>query len=189
VKRSLACILFAATIILFAQTNVSNNLVQAVQNGIWNMRLQDGSGNTITSTSNALDVNLKSGAIPAGTALIGYVKTRPNGCTAAGTSDVVHDTVGVATGAGTSVSSVTGCVEECYVNNITNNAVTLRIADKTGTPIIWLGGNADFSVPPNSNLNCGGGPGAYLAGITMTSGITAIAGTSSAINLHIVTRE
>jgi hypothetical protein len=32
-----------------------------------------------------------------------------------------------------------------YVNNITNAAVTFRLADKTGTPIIWVGGGADFS--------------------------------------------
>lgn len=127
-------------------------------------------------------------AIPAGSAIIGYIKQRPNGCTSTLTSDVVHDTVGVATGAGTSVSAVTGCVLECYVNNITNSAVTLRIADKTGTPIIWLGGNADFSIPANSNLGCGA-DGLQISGITMTSGITAIAGTSSALNLHIVTRE
>jgi hypothetical protein len=119
--------------------------------------------------------------------LAGYVKLRPSGCTAAGTSDVVHDTVGVATGAGTSVSAVTGCLLECYVNNITNAAVTFRLADKSGTPVIWLGGNGDFSVPANSNLGCGGGP--LLAGITFTSGMTAIAGTASALNLHIVTRE
>lgn len=127
-------------------------------------------------------------AIPVGSAVIGYIKQRPNGCTSALTSDVVHDTVGVATGAGTSVSAVTGCVLECYVNNITNSAVTLRIADKTGTPIIWVGGNADFSIPANSNLGCGA-DGLQISGITMTSGITAIAGTGSALNLHIVTRE
>jgi hypothetical protein len=127
-------------------------------------------------------------ALPASTAIIGYIKQRPNGCTSALTSDVVHDTVGVATGAGTSVSAVTGCVLECYVNNITNSAVTLRIADKTGTPIIWVGGNADFSIPANSNLGCGA-DGLQISGITMTSGITAIAGTTAALNLHIVTRE
>jgi hypothetical protein len=127
-------------------------------------------------------------ALPASTNTIGYIKQRPNGCTSALTSDVVHDTVGVATGAGTSVSAVTGCVLECYVNNITNSAVTLRIADKTGTPIIWVGGNADFSIPANSNLGCGA-DGLQISGITMTSGITAIAGTAAALNLHIVTRE
>ena len=93
------------------------------------------------------------------------------------------------TGAGTSVSAVTGCVLECYVNNITNSAVTLRLADKSGTPVIWLGGNADFSVPANSNMGCGADGGINISGITFTSGVTAIAGTGAALNLHLVTRE
>lgn len=143
-------------------------------------------------SASKFNVNISSGSIAntafginAGTALIGYAKLRQSGCTAAGTSEVVHDTVGVATGAGTTVSSVTGCVLECYANNITNSAVTFRLADKAGTPVIWIGGNADFSVPANSNLACG----VLVGGISFTSGITAIAGTSAALNLHIVTRE
>jgi hypothetical protein len=139
---------------------------------------------TIASDQTAFSVN---STLATGSALAGYVKIRPNGCTAAGTSDVVHDTVGVATGSGTSVSATTGCILECYITNITNSAVTFRLADKTGTPIIWVGGNADFSVPANSNMGCGGS--IMLAGITFTSGITAIAGTGSALNLHLVTRE
>jgi hypothetical protein len=141
---------------------------------------------TTPGTTNGVQVVA---ALPTGTNIIGYTKLRPNGCTAAGTSDVVHDTVGVATGAGTSVSAATGCILECYVNNITNSAVTLRIADKAGTPVIWVGGNGDFSVPANSNLGCGADAGLNISGITFTSGITAIAGTASAINLHLVTRE
>jgi hypothetical protein len=140
-------------------------------------------GHVITD-SGTVTVN----ALPVGTNVIGYFKQRPNGCTSTLTSDVVHDTVGVATGAGTSVSAVTGCVEECYVNNITNSAVTFRLADKTGTPVIWIGGNADFIVPANSNMGCGA-DGINISGITFTSGITAIAGTASALNLHLVTRE
>ena len=139
---------------------------------------------TIASDQTAFSVN---SALTAGTALAGYVKIRPNGCTAAGTSDVVHDTIAVATGAGTSVSAVTGCILECYVNNITNAAVTLRLADKAGTPVIWVGGNGDFTIPANSNMGCGGG--IILSGVTFTSGITAIAGTATALNLHLVTRE
>lgn len=37
--------------------------VQATQSGTWSTRTQDGSGNTIGSTSNALDINIKSSAI------------------------------------------------------------------------------------------------------------------------------
>jgi hypothetical protein len=48
--------------------------VDARQSGIYNVRNQDGSGNSLTSTSNALDVNLKSGAIPSGSNSIGTVQ-------------------------------------------------------------------------------------------------------------------
>ncbi len=144
----------------------------------------------IASDNTAFSVNATlAAALPAGSALIGYIKQRPSGCTAAGTSDVVHDTVGVATGAGTSVSAVSGCILECFVNNITNAAVTLRLADKAGTPVIWVGGNADFAIPANSNMGCGGNDGLLIGGVTFASGITAIAGTAAALNLHLVTRE
>lgn len=122
-------------------------------------------------------------ALNGGSAIIGYTRYLPPGC-ASLTSDVVHDTVGVATGAGTSVSAVTGCIERIFVNNITNSPVTFRLADKTATPIIWLGGNADFSIPANSNMGI-----PPMEGITMANGITAISGTGAALNLHIVTRE
>jgi hypothetical protein len=128
-------------------------------------------------------------ALPAGTNLLGQTISIPAGCSGSGTALVNHNTVAVATGAGTSVSSVTGCVVECYVNNITNSAVTFRLADKAGTPVIWVGGNGDFSIPANSNLGCGANGGLEIGGIVMASGITAIAGTAAALNLHVVTRE
>ncbi len=128
-------------------------------------------------------------ALPAGTNLLGFTMQLPSGCSGSGSSLVVHNIVGVATGAGTSISAVTGCIVEGFVNNITNSAVTFRIADKTGTPIIWLGGNADFAIPANSNFGLAGNNGVNLSGLIMASGITAIAGTASALNLHLVTRE
>jgi hypothetical protein len=177
----------------------------ATQSGVWTVQpgntanttawKVDGSGatqpvsGTFWQATQPVSGTVTINAIPAGAALIGFIKQRPTGCTAAGTSDVVHDTVGVATGAGTSVSAVTGCILECFVNNITNSAVTLRLADKTGTPIIWVGGNSDFSIPANSNLGCGGNNGMLISGISFASGITAIAGTTAALNLHLVTRE
>lgn len=136
---------------------------------------------TIASDQTAFTVNAaKSGtwALDTGSSIIGFVRTLPAGCTQ--TTRYSSDTVGVTTGAGTSVNSTTTCLGNVYVNNTTNAAVTFRLADKTGTPVIWVGGNADFSIPANSNL---GFP--FLAGVTMTSGITAIAGTASALNLHI----
>lgn len=67
--------------------NVTNSTLAVTQSGNWSQRLQDGSGNSISSTGGALNVNLSSGsiantafAINAGTALIGTVSssgTRP----------------------------------------------------------------------------------------------------------------
>jgi hypothetical protein len=161
---------------------VSVNALPPGSNVIGHVITDSGTVNvgTITSITNAL---------PAGTNLLGFIMSLPAGCSGSGSSLVVHNTVGIATGAGTSVSSVTGCIVEGFVNNITNSAVTFRLADKTGTPIIWLGGNADFTVPANSNMGFGGNNGINLSGVIMASGITAIAGTSSALNLHLVTRE
>lgn len=86
----------------------------------------------------------------------------------------------VATSPGTSLTGATSCIAgKIYVSNITNTAATIRLQDKSGTPIIWLGGNADFSIAPNSNL------GIDLTGLTFVSGITAIAGTGSALNLYV----
>ena len=116
-------------------------------------------------------------ALAAGTNNIGLVRVLPSSCTQS--TPFAAATAQVATGAGTTVTSTTTCVTFAYANNITNAAVTLRLADKAGTPVIWLGGNADFTIPANSNIRI------PLDGVTFTSGITAIAGTASAINLQI----
>lgn len=113
----------------------------------------------------------------AGVANMGIVRVAPSPCTQS--TNFSSSTVGVATSAGTSVTSTTTCVTMVYVNNITNSAVTFQLQDKTGTPIIWVGGNANFTIPANSNV-------AFpLGGVTFASGITAIAGTGSALNLQI----
>jgi len=116
-------------------------------------------------------------ALATGTNNIGIVRTAPSSCTQA--TNFTNSTVGVATGAGTSVTSTTTCVTLVYVNNITNSAVTFQLADKTGTPIIWVGGNANFSIPANSNATF------PLGGVSFVGGITAIAGTGSALNLQV----
>lgn len=93
-------------------------------------------------------------------------------------------TVGVANGAGTSVTSTTSCIAgSIYVNNPTNSAATIRLQDKAGTPVIWIGGIADFSIPANSNLIVD------LKGAVFTSGITAIAGTNAVLNLYVPTLQ
>lgn len=115
--------------------------------------------------------------VSGGTANIGLVRIIPSSCTQS--TNFSNTTAQVATGAGTTVTSTTTCVTYAYANNITNSPVTLRIADKQGSPVIWLGGNGDFTIPANSNLRI------PIDGVTFTSGITAIAGTASAVNLQI----
>src|ERR1019366_955170 len=117
-------------------------------------------------------------ALVTSTANIGFVRSVPSSCSQATT--FTGSTVGVATGAGTSITSTTTCLTVLYVNNITNSAVTFRFQDKTGTPIIWVGGNADFSIAPNSRVAFPG-----LAGVTLAGGATAIAGPASALNIQV----
>jgi hypothetical protein len=113
----------------------------------------------------------------AGTANIGLMRVIPSSCTQS--TNFTNATVDVATGAGTTVTSTTTCVTMVYVNNKTNSAVSFRLADKAATPVIWIGGNADFSIPANSNVRF------PVDGVTFTSGITAIAGTASALNIQV----
>lgn len=129
---------------------------------------------TIASDQTAFSVNA---TLAAGVANLGIIRAVPSSCTQS--TNFANTTVGVATGAGTSIASTTTCVTFAYVNNITNSAVTFRLQDKTGTPIIWLGGNADFSVPANSNMRI------PVDGVTFVGGITAIAGTAAALNFQI----
>jgi hypothetical protein len=161
-------------------TQPVSGTVTSNQGGTWTVQ----PGNTANTTAWKVDgssvtqpVSLASiPALAAGTANVGFVRVLPSPCTQS--TNFANSTAQVATGAGTTVTSTTTCVTSAYANNITNSAVTLRLADKQGTPVIWLGGNADFSIPANSNIKI------PIDGVTFTSGITAIAGTSSAINLQ-----
>jgi hypothetical protein len=164
---------------------VTSGTITANEGGTWTVQ----PGNTANTTAWKVDgtggsfpisgsIGNTAFALNAGAAIIGFVRVLPPGCASLVTL-YAGSTVGVATGAGTSVNSTTTCITFAYANNITNSAVTLRLADKTGTPIIWLGGNADFSIPANSNMHI------PIEGVTFTSGITAIAGTTAAINLQI----
>ncbi len=86
--------------------------------------------------------------------------------------------VGIST-TGTVVTTTTSCAAgPLYVNNTSNATVTFRLADRAGTPVIWVGGNADFSIPANSNLSI------PLNGIVFTSGLTVTAGTNAVLNMH-----
>jgi hypothetical protein len=166
---------------------IGSGTVATAATGIMKVGMTDGTGTAINSTGNALNVsaNITGGsigntafALNAGSAIIGFVRLLPPGC-ASLTTLFANSTAQVVTGAGTTVTSTTTCVTSAFANNITNSAVTLRLADKQGTPVIWFGGNADFSIPANSNMKI------PIEGVTFTSGITAIAGTTTALNLQI----
>lgn len=164
-------------------SQIAGATIATAASGIQKVGLTDGTGNAITSTSSALDINIKSGSIAntafglnGGVANVGLFRMLPSSCTQS--TNFISGTVSVATGAGTSITSTTTCVTKAYINNITNSAVTFRLQDKTGTPIIWVGGNADYSLCANCNA-------AFpLEGVVFVGGATAIAGTASAINLE-----
>lgn len=188
----LGCIAGPVLVAQLQQSGGPGSSVTATQAGTWTVQ----PGNTANTTAWKVDgsavtqpvsgtfwqatqpVSLASTpALAAGTNNIGLVRAVPSSCTQS--TNFANATAQVATGAGTTVTSTTTCVTFAYANNITNSAVTLRLADKAGTPVIWLGGNADFTIPANSNVRV------PIDGVTFTSGITAIAGTSSAVNLQI----
>lgn len=177
-----------------AQQLTSSNAVTIVQGGnvaqvtAAGAQKVDGSAVTQPVSGPLTDAQLRASAVPVSgsfsmgplvtsTANAGIMRAVPSACTQA--TPFANTTVGVATGAGTSITSTTTCVTLIYANNITNSPVTIRVQDKTGTPIIWFGGNADFSIPANSAIRI------PLEGVTFTNGMTAIAGTASAINLQV----
>lgn len=113
-----------------------------------------------------------------GNNVIGFVRVIPSGCS--GQSTPAQLSLGqVAAGAGSTLSVITSCAVSCYANNITNSPVTLRLADKQATPMIWFGGASDYTIAANSNVRV-----PFSEGIVFTSGITAIAGTANAVNLQ-----
>jgi len=175
---------------LFSQIQVSAGGVNIIQiagtavataaAGIMKVGITDSSGNALNSTANALNVHTDgtgSVVLASGTNVIGYVRLIPAGCSAQSTPAQLR-AVPVATGAGTSLTATTSCVVSCYANNLTNSGVTIRIQDGQGTPVIWTGGNADFTILPNSNMRL-----PLAEGTVFTTGVTAIAGTATAINL------
>lgn len=188
-------LLFAAAYSALSQVQSSNNgitILSGIITSITNPVAVTNSGltnldvalSTRTKPADQQHTIIDSGSIgntafgvSAGVANIGIVRAVPSSCIQS--TNFANTTGQVATGAGTTVTSTTTCITFAYANNITNSAVTLRLADKQGTPVIWLGGNADFTIPANSNIRI------PIDGVTFTSGITAIAGTATAVNLQI----
>lgn len=168
------------TVALGAGAQVIGHVINDASSAVIGHVVVDSASATVVSSLPALPTGSNTiGTVTpgAGTANMGFVRDLPSSCPQS--TNFTSSTVGVATGAGTSVTSTTTCLTVAYVNNITNASVTFRLQDKTGTPIIWVGGNADYVVPANSNVTF------PLGGVSFASGITAIAGTASALNLQI----
>lgn len=112
---------------LFILVLISNNAWPAVLGAPVN--ISDTAGTTLTSTGSALDVNLKSGAIPAGTALIGKVgidQTTPGTTNAASISHIGSATVLTGNGA-----TGTGSLRVTIANDQTAFPVTTSPAFNT----------------------------------------------------------
>lgn len=63
-----------------------------------------------------------------------------------------------------SATGTTTCLEAIYFSNQANSSATVSIEDGTGSPVIWFGGNADFTIPANSAVTI------PLYGIPTTTG-------------------
>lgn len=100
--------------------------VNAVQSGNWPVRLQDGSGNAINSTSNALNVNCI-GCSTAST--IGLVPQTSGGLT------LTHTVLAATTNA-TSTKASAGQLYHVCLNNNTSYPVFLKFYNKASAPTV-----------------------------------------------------
>lgn len=152
------------------------------QSGNWLMRLLDGSGNSITSTTGALDVNLKSSgatqsvsgtvsvnALPAGTNIIG--KEVP--ITACGTTVFSQAYVALPTSS-TAVTTTTTCVYAISISNTNASPQTVTITDNQGTPINIVG--PAYSIPGLSQVTFPFNGVQFTSGIKWTAGGTGVTG-------------
>jgi len=83
----------------------------------------------------------------------------------------------VATGAGTTLETVTTCVESFHVTNVTATPCTITIEDRNATPKEYV---EAFSVPGNSTVRWD------MDGRSFDTGITAIAGTATCLNISMI---
>jgi hypothetical protein len=188
-KRSLkfwgwsVAILAAVATLLWAQLQPSGNNVTVVGPLTITGALPAGNNiigqvsinQTTPGTTNGVQVNA---ALPAGTNILGWLRVIPAGCFGQSTPSNVR-AAPVLTGGGSTLTPTTSCVLSCFVNNLTNSAVTIRLTDGQGTPVIWVGGNSDYSLTANSNANF-----PFTDGTIFTSGVIAIAGSANALNIN-----
>ena len=122
---------------------------QAAQSGNWATRTQDGSGNAITSTSSALDVNIKSGAATGlaqgsttsgqlGSLTLAAVTTSAPSYTNAQTSPLSLDTSGNL--------RMTGAVTATLAAETTKVIGTVRLADGSGNALTSLSAGSQRAI-------------------------------------------
>ena len=144
---TIAALVLAAVFASFAQqqfsggqtVTVGNASLAVTQSGNWAVRAQDGSGNGLTSTSNALDVNIKSGSIAntafglnAGTAKVGIVYPY-TGCGTTAVEAKLQALPASATAIGAASDT---CVLSIYLHNTSSStAYTFTITDGQGSPV------------------------------------------------------
>lgn len=158
---------------------VSNATLAVTQSGTWNTRLQDGSGNAVTSTGAALDVNLKSGSIAntafgvnSGTAKIGIVYPYTSCGTTAFETGTPAGLAAMPTSS-TAVAAASTCVVSMTISNTSAGALNVTVSDNAGTPINFLnaftmpaGSTSTYNFPNGMKFNAGIKVQASGAGVT-----------------------
>jgi hypothetical protein len=106
------------------------------------------SGTALPVTGTIAAVTAITNALPAGTNVIGYVRTVPlTGCgTTAKDSGLI-----ALPNSSTAVTNftVTTCIQAVFLNNTSSSAQVCSISDGQGTPVFYI---SSFSIPGNSNM-------------------------------------
>lgn len=156
--------------------SITNTSFASTQSGNWSVRTQDGSGNAITSTSNALDVNIKNASI----AVTGtfWQATQPVSGTVTAN---VGTTGGLALDAtltgGTQKTRITDGSTDAEIVPLTGyNAQAVAIVDGTGTQITSFGGGTQYA---DGAARGGSGPTGTVMMVDDGTLIQSAAGTSA----------
>lgn len=163
-------------VVSLASTTITGT-VAATQSGTWSVRNQDGSGNAITSTGNALDVNLKTSSI---TLPVSLTSTTITGTVAVTQSTSPWVVAGAAaSGAAKSGNPVQigGVFNTTQPTVTTGQAVELQ-ATARGAQIVATGADT-FNVTVNAALPAGTNVIGHV--ITDSGSTTAVTGTVTVV--------
>jgi hypothetical protein len=163
---------------------------QAAQSGNWSVRTQDGAGNTIGSTSNALDVNIKSGAATGlaqgsttsgqlGSLTMGAVTTSAPSYTTAQTSPISLDTSGnlriTGTVAATQSGNWTARLADGSGNALSSilagslRGLSVTVIDSGGNQVSSFGGSGGTASAFGSTFPSGASSGTAVGGYDGTN--------------------